>query len=105
MSLDVGVIHLDRAGADRQRAAFRHGVAGIDRKVHDHLLDHAGIGLHQGEFGRGIEFERDRLAEQALEHFRQVADHLAQVQWLGLHHVLAAEHEQLTGETRSAVGG
>ena len=45
------------------------------------------------------------FAEQELEHFQQVADYLAQVERLGLHHVLAAEHEQLTGQAGSAVGG
>ena len=64
MGLHVGVVDLDRVGADRQRAAFGHGVAGIDGEVHDDLLDHAGVRLDQGEFGRRIEFERDGLAEQ-----------------------------------------
>ena len=105
MGLHVGVVDLDRVGADGQRAAFGHGVAGIDGQVHDDLLDHAGVRLHQGQFGRRIEFERDGLAEHALEHLGQVADHLAQVERLGLHDVLAAEHEQLPGQARGAFGG
>ena len=41
----------------------------------------------------------------ALEHLGQVADHLAQVERLGLHDVLAAEHEQLAGQAGGAFGG
>ena len=59
----------------------------------------------QGKLGRRIEFERDGLAEHALEHLGQVADHRAQVERLGLHHVLAAEHEQLAGQAGGAFGG
>ena len=63
------------------------------------------VGLHQGQLRRRIEFERDGLAEQALEHLGQVADHFAQVERLGLHDVLAAEHQQLAGQAGGALGG
>ena len=104
MALDVNLVDLDRAGADRQRASAGHGVAGVDGEVHEDLLHHAGVRLHEGELRGGIELQGDGFAEQPLEHFRQVADHLAQVERHGLHDILAAEHKQLPGQTGGAFG-
>ena len=42
----VVLVELDVGGLDRQRAAVRHGVARVDREVHDDLLDLPAVGLH-----------------------------------------------------------
>ena len=69
------------------------------------MLDHARVRLHERDFRRRMEFEADGLAQQALEHLATGADDLAQVERLGLHHVLAAEHQQLPGQAGGAFGG
>jgi len=43
--------------------------------------------------------------EEALQHLAHVADNFLQIEHLGLHDILAAEHEQLARETRGAFGG
>ena len=42
-------VQLDVGGLDGQLAALRHRVAGVDRQVHDDLLDLAGIGFDRAE--------------------------------------------------------
>ena len=44
-------VEFDVAGFDREAPALRHGVARIDRKIHDHLLDLAAVGLYEPEIG------------------------------------------------------
>ena len=48
-SLSVLLVEVDVGGRDGQLAALGHGVAGVDRQVHDDLLDLAGVGLDQPE--------------------------------------------------------
>ena len=59
---------LDRRGLQGQLAALRHGIPGVDRKVHDDLLELAGVDL---DCGRRLAQHRNQLhvlADQALEH-------------------------------------
>ena len=98
VGLHEALVQFDQSGADRQCATFRHRIARIDGEVHDDLLDHARVRLDRGQFRRRNKLERDRFTQQTLEHLGQVADHIPQVERLGLHYVLAAEHEQLTGQ-------
>ncbi len=98
-------VNRHRGEVHGERAAARHGVARIDGKVHDDLLDHPGITLDKRQFVRRMEFERDVLADEAFQHFAHVADRLAQVERLELHDIFAAEHEQLARELGGAFGG
>jgi len=50
VALDVGAGDHDRDGADGKGAAAGHGVAGIDREVHDDLLHHRCVCFDGGEF-------------------------------------------------------
>src|SRR5215831_10195204 len=74
-------------------------VAGIDGKVHDDLLDLAGIGLDAAEAGLGQGDEIDGLADQALEHGLHARDDVVEIEDLGRQHLLAAEGEELAGES------
>ncbi len=69
------------------------------------MLDHAGVGFDRREFQGRIEFERDGSADQSLEHFVHGGDGFAKVDRFELHDVLAAEHQQLAGQTGGALGG
>ena len=50
----------DVRGADRELAAARHGVAGIDREVHHHLLELVHVRLHEPEVAAVVEIELPR---------------------------------------------
>ena len=87
------------------RSAGRHGVAGVDRQVHDDLLELAGVGAHAAE----VLAQRDRqphvLADEAAEHLLHLLDDVVEVADAGLDHLLAAEGEELAGERRGALRG
>src|SRR5262249_31372299 len=61
----VALVELDVRGLDGERAAAGHRVARVDREVHDHLLDVAGVRLDAAEARPRPEAHRDVLAEQA----------------------------------------
>ena len=82
----------------------RHGVARVDRQVHDDLLDLAGIGLDRASRARD-HHEVDVLADQAGEHLQVFGDDLVEVDHFGRQHLLAAEGEQLARQRRGAFGG
>ncbi len=99
----VVVIHLDVRRLDGQLAAIGHGVARIDREVHQKLLDLSGVGLDAPELGRRKYRQLDVCAEHASEHLVHVGDALVQVQDLRLEHLLTAECEELPRQGRCAV--
>jgi hypothetical protein len=74
-------------------SAVGHGVARIDRKVHDHLVDLAAIRVGCPEFGIEGDGELDVLSYQPPQHVRDLLDDRIEVQLLGLQHLLAAEGE------------
>ena len=57
-----------RRGLQGEEAAARHGVAGVDREVHDHLLQLAGIGEDGADVVAEAQAQLDVLADDALEH-------------------------------------
>jgi hypothetical protein len=57
---------------DRQAAAFRHGIAGVDRQVHDHLLDLARVDLHKSEIGGTGQAQFHVLPNQTTQQFLQI---------------------------------
>ena len=105
MRVGVRGVEAGRVRGDEQLAAAGHGVAGVDGEVDEHLLDHAGIGLDEGQLGGVTALQVDVLADDPLEHLGQVRDHFVQHQRLGLHDLLAAEGEQLAGQVGRAFGG
>ena len=105
MLLRVGGINIHGGSGDEKLPAFGHGIAGVDREVHDDLLQHAGVGFQRGKAGGIFRLHRDVLAQQAGEHVGQVAEDGIEVNNLGLQHLLAAEHQQLARQGRGAAGG
>ena len=82
-----------------------HRIAGIDRQVHDDLLDLAGIGLDRAKVRARDHDQIDVFADQAGEHLQVFRDDAVQVEHLGCEHLLAAEGQQLAGERGGALGG
>ena len=70
----------DVGGADRERAAVRHGVARVHREIDDHLLELVQVGLTGQRSRAGVELQLDVLAEQPPEQVRQLRQHVAELQ-------------------------
>ena len=105
MARGVRLVELDVGGLDGELAAVGHGVAGVDRQVHQHLLDLARVGVDHAEVGREHLDEVDVLADEAPEHLLDPRGDLVQVERHGLQHLLAAEGQQLAGQRRRALAG
>ena len=104
--LDQGAVVDDDVGRlDRDRAAARHRVAGVDREVDDHLLELRGVGANRAELRVEHRQELDVLADQAAEHHVHVGDDDVQVEDARLEHLAAAEREQLARERGRARRG
>ena len=101
----VDVVHLDVRRFDGELAALRHGISGVHRQVHDHLLDLAAVGLHGAESRGKLGGELDVFTEQPPQHPLSLADENIQVENGGLQDLLAAEREQLACQRRGTFGG
>ena len=76
---DERLVKEDVAGRDGERAARRHGVAGIDHQVHDHLFDAARVGVEPAPSGPGEEDELHVLAEDPLEQLAHPREQVIEV--------------------------
>jgi hypothetical protein len=75
-----------------------HRVPGVDRQIHDDLLDLTGVGLDHAGLLRLQNAQLDVLAEQPGEQRLQPDDDFAEIDDLGFQHLLAAEGQQLAGQ-------
>ena len=82
-------------GFDRELASFRHGIASIDDHVHDDLLDLPLIGFYVPQIRLAIHQQLDVFADQAGEHFTQVAENNVEIQDRRLKQLSPAESQQL----------
>ena len=105
MERRVGLVELDFGSLDRQLPALRHGVAGVDRQVEQHLLDLARVGSHGAQALLQRRDELDVLADQPSQHLVRVAHDLVQVDDARLEHLLAAEGEELPRQVGRAMRG
>ncbi len=105
----------DRLGADgflreqgemparqRQAPTLRHGIAGVDREIDQHLIELRGIDPHMPPRLLEFEGEDDVPPEQAHEHRRDAAHRLVHRDDFGLQRLLAGESEQLPHQRRAA---
>ena len=107
------VAHLERnvlgagsgglVGLDRERAARRRGVAGVDGEVDDHLLELARVGAHVADGRVEPCDDLDVLADEPLHHRLDPADDVADLERLRLEDLAAAEGEELTRQFGRAV--
>ncbi len=95
---EIGGMELDPVGDDGEPASLRHGVPGIDRQVHHHLLHHAAVGPNGRQILARQEFGRDLLADQAMEHLQEILDHAVELDRPDVEDRAAAEHEELLGQ-------
>ena len=92
-------------GVDGQRAARGHGVAGVDREVHQHLLQLARIGQDRPQVTGQRGDQLDVLANGPAQHFLHRGDDGVEVEDLRPDHVAPGEDEQLVGKPGRPFGG
>ena len=98
------LVGADIGGAQRELAALRHRVAGVDPEIDDDLLELREVGLHRPQVALRHGVERDALADQPLEQHVQVVNHLAEVDDLRAQRLLARERQQVAHQRGGAVG-
>ena len=91
-------------GAQREPAAIGHGVARIDREIHDHLLELRDVDLDRPEIAPVHHLERDLLADQPAQQHVEIAEDLADVEHLRAQSLLAREGKELAHQARRPVG-
>ena len=91
MLADVSFVEPDIDGPQRQHPATRHGIAGVDRKIHDDLLNLAGIGLDRTQLRIKHRYQFHVFAEKAEKKFFHLLDQGIDVQHPGGEHLAAAE--------------
>ena len=94
---EFGVVD-DVSSLDRQAAAVRHRIARIQRQIHEHLLDLAGIRFHASKRRRQHHRDLDLLADQPAQHLTRLLHHGIAVQQARFEHRFPAEQQQLTGQ-------
>ena len=99
MKLGILLAQLGVHGLDGELSTCGHGIARVDGEVQNHLLELARVGPDVARVRREGRPERDVLADQAAEHLLHILNHIVHVQHDGLEHLLAAEGQQLPGET------
>ena len=102
MGLGVVLVEHDVGRLDRQRAAQRHGIAGVHGQVHHHLLDLPAIGFHGRQRGSKVQHYTDVFADQPFEHRTHVTDDLVHLESRGFDDLAATESEKLPRQTRRA---
>ena len=70
----IGLVEIGIGGLDRELAAVRHRVAGVDREVQDRALELVGIGEAAPQAARQHGLDRDLLAERAAQQLRHAGD-------------------------------
>src|SRR5690606_28936000 len=78
VAVSIGSIELGNGGGDEQIPAIRHGVARINREIHEDLLKTAGIRIYEREVRTKIVPQRDVLPNQTAKHAADVGDQFVQ---------------------------
>jgi hypothetical protein len=88
---------------DRELAAFRHGVARVDREVEDGGLDLVGIGFGLPQARALHSLHGNTLSERPLQQFRETEHQPAGVNRLRLERLPARESQQALGQRGGAL--
>ena len=88
---------------EHERAAVRHRVAGVDREVHQDLLNLPRVRLDVGDVVAGAEDDVDVLADQPAQQRLDLAEAGPRIEHPRLEDLAAAEREQLPGQRGGAI--
>ena len=94
----VFLVQSDDGGLDDQNPASGHGVAGIDREVHQHLLGQPRVDPYRGQPRAGQGAQLNVLSDQACQHLVHARNQLVQVDQTRLDDLSARKGQQLPGQ-------
>ena len=100
----LAVVGGDIGGAQLEPAAAGHGVAGVDREIHDHLLELRNVDPHRPQIAAMHHLQRDLFADQPAQQHVEIGQHLAEIEHLRPHRLLAREGQQMPHQARRPVG-
>ena len=83
-----------------ENSPFGHGVPGVHRQVHQHLLELGGVHPNQTQVLPGAETDLHVLPQKTVEQTEAFLDPFVQVHHLGVQGLAAAEGQKLAGEVR-----
>ncbi len=95
---------VDVARFDGEPAAFWHGVAGIDTKIEQDLLELGGVGAHRCQTWLEARLNLNVLADHLFKQTEETRDDIVYVNVLWLKNLAPREGKQLPGEPRGAGG-
>ena len=75
--------------AQGELSAVRHGIAGVDREVHNDLLELRNIDLHRPQVAAVNGFQHHLLADQPLKQHPEIAQDFAEIEHLRPQRLLA----------------
>jgi hypothetical protein len=101
----MALVPFHKARLDRKLAAVRHGVPGVPRQVHEHPLQLIRIGANRCRFRLQLDAHLHVFAHQALQHRPHLLHHAVQIEHARLQDLLAAESQQLLGQSRGPLPG
>ena len=96
----VRPVQMRVGGSNRELPAFGHGVAGIDRQIHDNLPDLAFVCAYPPQARLQDETQLNVLPDQGPEHLLKILHHHLEVEYLRLEHLLPAERQELPRQCR-----
>jgi hypothetical protein len=98
------LIQSDLFQFNRQRAALRHGVPGVDAEIHQHLLDLGGVGQHGAGFPGGAGLDGDGAGENLMGDAFHFMNEMLGIQHDPLTFQAAGEQEHLADDIGPAGG-
>ncbi len=104
MILRIGRVQEDIARLDGQFAALRHGIAGIDRQIHQHLLDLPRVRQDVAQIGSGLRNQVQVFADHPTQHVVEIQDQRVEIEHARLDRLFTCKGEQLVSESRGALG-
>ena len=97
--------NLHFARGHHEQAPVGHGVFGVIREVHQHLLHHDRIGLDQGQARGCLDQQTDVFAQFLAQPGCDRIDQEVEVEVPWLQNLFASEHEELADQAAGALGG
>ena len=99
----IAVVEIGVAGLDGQFAAFRHGVAGVHRKIENGGFEFGSVGLDRPHAAAADDLERNVLTERAPQKMGQPIEHAVDVEQGRAERLLAGKGQKPFGQCRRAL--
>ena len=100
----IGFVEISVRRFDRELAAIRHRIAGIDRDIQDRALELLCVGTGLPQTTRGNRLDLDQFAERRMQQVRHAGNHFVGVDCLRRQRLLPREGQKPLGEDCGALG-